>query len=164
MARIYELRDVYHAPKGFAPMHKVIGYIVPDPDEPVTDIEDDDRIPVYAETYALADVGEAPKGAEEDVFFHGQDPSCVKVWPECYLHVEECRSGETWVVPITGGMSLNLRTRIRKWCEAEFGGEYRLDGELQINGDYYAAIYTGHRPPTSSVCWTSGGFYLKTVG
>lgn len=84
-------------------------------------------------------------------------------WPECYLYVEESRSGQTWVVPIEGNMTLDLERRVKAWIKSEFGGELRLDGGImsRLQGDYYAAIYIDHRPPTSAVCWQSGGFYLK---
>lgn len=84
-------------------------------------------------------------------------------WPECYLHVEDCRSGQTWVVPIKGNMLLALEPRVKAWIKQEFGGECELSGYIQprLQGDYYAAIYTDHRPPTSAVCWQSGGFYVQ---
>ncbi|HXJ59198.1 MAG TPA: hypothetical protein VNU68_21265 [Verrucomicrobiae bacterium] len=30
-------------------------------------------------------------------------------YPDCYLHVEECRSGETWIVPLRGNSKLDLK-------------------------------------------------------
>lgn len=84
-------------------------------------------------------------------------------YPDCYLHVMECRSGREWIVPIKGNATLNLERRIKGWCRQEFGGELTLDGKImpKLEGDYYAKIITDGRPPDSVVCWTSGGFYLK---
>jgi hypothetical protein len=85
-------------------------------------------------------------------------------YPDCYLHVEECRSGQTWIVPIRDRQTLDLKKRVKEWIKGEFCGECLLDGELMPNlqGDYYAKIMTDGRPPDSVVCWTSGGFYLKS--
>lgn len=84
-------------------------------------------------------------------------------WPAQYLHVQECRSGQTWVVPFRSNALLDLETRLRAWVKAEFGGELKLDGKImpKLSGDYYAKILTDHRPPDSVVVWQSGGFYLK---
>ena len=84
-------------------------------------------------------------------------------YPETYLHVEECRSGETFVVPMRGNSSLDLKKQVKKWIKNQFGGELVLDGNLmpRLSGDYYAKIMTNGRPPDSVVCWESGGFYLK---
>lgn len=84
-------------------------------------------------------------------------------YPDCYLHVEECQSGQTWIVPIGEDEPLNLRDQISKWVKREFGGDLELDGEImpQLQGDYYARIMTDGRPPESIVCWTSGGFWIK---
>ena len=86
-------------------------------------------------------------------------------WPDRYLHVEEFRSGETWVVPIRGNALLRLETRIKAWCKAEFGGEFKLDGRItpRLQGDYYAKIMMDGRPPDSVICWEGGGFYLKST-
>jgi hypothetical protein len=87
----------------------------------------------------------------------------MTTYPDCYLHVEECRSGETYIVPITGRMVLDLKTRVKAWIKSEFCGELALDGDLmpKLEGDYYAKIMTGGRAPDSVVCWESGGFYMK---
>jgi hypothetical protein len=84
---------------------------------------------------------------------------------ECYLHVEECRSGETWVSEIKGRMILDLKTRVKAWVKSEFCGELALDGEImpRLQGDYYASIITDWRPVDSFVVWQGGGFYLKTT-
>lgn len=86
-----------------------------------------------------------------------------ETYPDCYLHIEECRSGQTWIVPITGRMHLDLEKRTDEWIKAEFAGELKRDGRMmpRLQGDYYAAIYTDGRPPDSAIVWTSGGFYLK---
>lgn len=86
-------------------------------------------------------------------------------YPDCYLHVEECRSGQTYVVPITGRMVLDLETRLKAWIKSEFCGELALDGGItpRLQGDYYAQIMTDGRPPDSVICWQSGGFYLKST-
>lgn len=77
-------------------------------------------------------------------------------YPNCYLHVLECRSGETFITPLRGNASLDITYQVKKWIKKEFGGELFLDGELtpKLEGDYYAKIMTG------AVCWDSGGFYL----
>lgn len=84
-------------------------------------------------------------------------------YPDCYLHVEECMSGETWIQPILGNALLDIKHQVKRWIRQEFGGELQLDGELipRLQGDYYAKIMTDGRSPDSVVCWTSGGFYLK---
>lgn len=85
-------------------------------------------------------------------------------YPDCYLHVEECRSGETFIQPIRSNEKLDLKKLVKKWIKKQFGGELFLDGDLmpKLQGDYYARIMTDGRPPESIVCWTSGGFYLKS--
>lgn len=84
-------------------------------------------------------------------------------YPDCYLWVEECRSGETFIQPIRGNEKLDLKKLVKKWIKKQFCGELFLDGNLmpRLSGDYYAKIMTDGRPPDSVVCWTSGGFYLK---
>lgn len=88
-----------------------------------------------------------------------------QTYPDCYLHVEECRSGQTWIMPIRGNSLLDLEHQIKRWIKQEFGSELALDGETmpRLSGDYYARIMTDSRPPESAVCWTSGGFYLKST-
>lgn len=89
----------------------------------------------------------------------------MTTYPDCYLHVEECRSGETYVVPITGRMVLDLKKRLKAWIKAEFCGELALDGDImpRLQGDYYAQIMMDGRSPDSGICWQSGGFYLKST-
>ena len=84
-------------------------------------------------------------------------------YPDCYLHVEECRSGETFIQPIRGNGLLDITHQVKKWIKNQFGGELKLNGDLmpRLQGDYYAKIMTDGRPPESVVCWTSGGFFLK---
>ena len=86
-------------------------------------------------------------------------------YPDCYLHVEECRSGETYIAPITGKMVLDLEKRLKAWIKSEFCGELALDGDImpRLQGDYYAQIITDGRSPDSGICWESGGFYLKST-
>ena len=86
-------------------------------------------------------------------------------YPDCYLHVVECRSGDTYIVPIKGKMVLDLETRLKAWIKSEFCGELALDGDImpRLEGEYYAQIITDGRSPDSGVCWESGGFYLKST-
>lgn len=86
-------------------------------------------------------------------------------YPDCYLHIEECRSGETWIMPIHGNAKLDLKLRVKDWIAKQFGSELTLDGGFmpKLSGDYYAKIITDGRPPESAVVWTSGGFYLKST-
>lgn len=88
-----------------------------------------------------------------------------KTYPDCYLHVIECRSGQEWIMPIEGETTLDLEARIQDWTAQEFDEELELDGEImpKLEGDYYAKIMTDGRAPDSVVCWTSGGFYLKST-
>lgn len=91
--------------------------------------------------------------------------SASQTYPEVYLHVTECRSGESWIVPLRGNSTLDIKHQVEKWAKAQFSGELALDGELmpKLDGDYYASIMTDFRPPDSVVCWSSGGFYLKST-
>ena len=84
-------------------------------------------------------------------------------YPDTYLHVVECRSGETWIVPIGDNDQINLRDNVAAWVESQFCGELEIDGSMmpKLDGDYYARIMTDGRPPESVVCWDGGGFYLK---
>jgi len=84
-------------------------------------------------------------------------------YPDCYLHVTECRSGETWVVPMRGNSSLDLKYQVKKWIKSQFCGERFLDGDLmpKLDGEFYAKIMTDGRPPESVVCWDGGGFFIK---
>lgn len=86
-------------------------------------------------------------------------------FPECYLHVLECRSGQTWIWPIHPNAHLDLERLIKRWADQEFGGELKLDPPImpKLEGDYYARIMTDGRSPDSIVCWDGGGFYLKGV-
>ena len=86
-------------------------------------------------------------------------------FPDTYLHVYECRSGQAWIRPIGDDEILNLEALIAKWALEEFGGELKLDPPLmaRLEGDYYGKIMTDGRPPDSIVCWESGGFYLKHI-
>lgn len=86
-------------------------------------------------------------------------------YPEVYLHVTECRSGQKWIMPLRGNSLLDLKHQVKKWIKQEYCGELALDGEFmpKLDGDYYAKIMTDGRPPDSVVCWTGGGFYLKST-
>lgn len=86
-------------------------------------------------------------------------------YPDCYLHVEECRSGETYIKPLSDEDILDLETQLDLWIESEFCGELERDGDImpRLQGDYYAKIMTDGRSPDSVVCWESGGFYLKST-
>ena len=88
---------------------------------------------------------------------------CKTTYPDCYLHVEECRTGQTWILPIRGNGLLDLEHQVKRWIKQEFVGERRLDGEIQprLDGDFYARVMTDGRPPDSVVCWEGGGFWIK---
>lgn len=84
-------------------------------------------------------------------------------YPEQYLHVEECQSGETFIMPIKNNEKLNLKKLIKKWIKKQYNGELVLDGDIQskLQGQYYASIYTDKRSPDSNVVWDAGGFFTK---
>lgn len=88
----------------------------------------------------------------------------MKEYPNVYLHVRDCHSGQEWVMPMRGNSLMCLRTQLRKWVKQEFCGECFLDGEIMphLDGDYYGMIITDGRSPEDGTCWESGGFYLKT--
>ena len=85
----------------------------------------------------------------------------MKTYPDCYLHVQNLRSGETWIKEIKGKMVLNLETRVKDWLKKEFCGEVVLDGKImpRLEGEYYAQIITDNRDPDCGICWSSGGFF-----
>ena len=88
----------------------------------------------------------------------------MKTYPDCYLHVQECRSGQEWIMPIRGNAKLDLTRLIYRWVKQEFSGELALDPPItRHEGEFYARIMTDGRPPDSVVCWTSGGFYLRSA-
>ena len=84
-------------------------------------------------------------------------------WPDQYLHITECRSGEQWIVPLKSNARLDLKRWVKRWIKTEFSDELFLDGDLtpKIAGAYYATIITDGRPPDCAIVWNSGGFYLK---
>ena len=84
-------------------------------------------------------------------------------YPDCYLHVQELRSGETWIVPIKGKMVLDLKTRVQAWIKSQFDGIGHLDGDLmpRLDGDYYAKTMTDERDPDCGICWEGAGFYVR---
>lgn len=83
-------------------------------------------------------------------------------YPDSYLHVRDCKTGEEWIRPIRGNSLLDLKTQLRKWAKETFCGELFIDGELmpRLEGDYYGKIMLDGRPPDSIICWESAGFYL----
>lgn len=87
----------------------------------------------------------------------------MEKYPNTYLHVTACFSGQEWIRPLRGNTKLDLPRLIKRWAKEEFAGELTLDGELmpKLNGEYYAKIMTDGRPPESVVCWAGAGFYLK---
>lgn len=87
----------------------------------------------------------------------------VETYPDQYLSVEECRTGEVQIVPLRGNATLDLTRQVKRWVKDRFGGELRLSGKLmsRLPGDYYAQIITDARPHTSAVVGASGGFYLQ---
>jgi hypothetical protein len=86
-------------------------------------------------------------------------------YPGCYLHVREERSGQEWIMAIRGNSTLNIERLVKRWIRREFGGELALDDKVWTGGSglaqYSATIYTDGRPPGSTVCWTSCGFWMK---
>ena len=86
-------------------------------------------------------------------------------YPDCYLHVYECQSGESEIVPIRSNEKLDLKKMVKKWIKNHYGAGWKLDGEImpKLDSEYYARIMTDSRPPDSVVCWTGGGFYVKCL-
>ena len=86
-------------------------------------------------------------------------------YPDCYLHVRECQSGQEWIVPIGDNDSIDLEKQVKAWVKQEYGDELELSPPLmpKLDGDFYGKIMTDGRPPESVVCWTGGGFYLKAA-
>lgn len=84
-------------------------------------------------------------------------------WPDQYLYVTQCSSGDKWMVPLRANAKLDLKRQVKRWIKDWFGGECVLNGNLmpRLEGDYYAVIITDGRPPTSVVVWQSGGFFVK---
>lgn len=91
------------------------------------------------------------------------DLTAEQNYPEQYLHVEECRSAETWIVPIGDDEPLDIEYHVDEWIKREYCGEMMRSGDLmpRIEGDYYAQIKTDGTPPESPLCWQSGGFFLE---
>lgn len=125
----------------------------------------------------LYDAEELAKAAGESWVedMHTVDPSgdgqytfdVVEViqYPDCYMHVRDCKSGENWIVPIRARQTLDLKRRLKEWIKSEFCDELKLDGDItpRLDGDFYARIMTDGREPDSVICWTGGGFYLKSA-
>ena len=84
-------------------------------------------------------------------------------YPDTYLHVQELRSGEEWIMPIEDNDPMNLRRMLDKWAKTQLNDELEIDGDLmpKMDGDYYGKIMTDGRPPESVVCWDGAGFYMK---
>lgn len=89
----------------------------------------------------------------------------MEKYPDCYLHVQELRSGQEWILPIRGNGLLDLTHQVKRWIKKEFAGEMRLDGKImpRLDGDFYARVMTDGRTPDSHVSWQSGGFYLTST-
>ena len=89
-------------------------------------------------------------------------PESFPRWPDAYLHVKNCRSGEEYAMRITARAKLDLTRLVKRWIQREFGGELRLDGKImpRLEGEFYAQIMTDGRPPDSVVVWDSGGFFI----
>ena len=88
----------------------------------------------------------------------------VKTYPETYLHVNECKSGQIWIRSLRGNAKLDLRHQLARWVKEEFDGQLLIDGKLmpKLEGEYYGKIMTDGRFPDSVVCWEGAGFYLKS--
>ena len=89
--------------------------------------------------------------------------SYERVYPEQYLLIEHCASGEDYIIPIADNEPLDLETLVDKWIESHWCGELKRDGDItrKLQGDYYAVIKTDGRKPEDIVCWDGGGFYMK---
>lgn len=86
-------------------------------------------------------------------------------YPECYLHVAETSSGQTWVEPVSMQDSLSLTHHILSWAIQQYGPGVKLADELSaFPRQYYAKIMTDHLPPENPHCWDSGGFDLDISG
>ena len=85
-----------------------------------------------------------------------------KTYPDCYLHVQEMRSGNEWIMPLRSNSILDLTRQVKKWIKKEFNGQLFLYGRItsKLEGEFYGRIMTDGRPPESIVCWNGGGFYL----
>jgi len=87
-----------------------------------------------------------------------------QTYPDQYLHVRECSSGQEWIVPIAANAHLDIEKRVREWVKREFCGELRVTGfQPRLEGQYYATIITDGRPPDSVVVWSSAGFWTDTT-
>lgn len=86
-------------------------------------------------------------------------------FPDQYLHVRNCRTGEEFIQPIADVENLDLAFHVSRWIYDQFSGELIMDGGIQpkLDGEFYARLMTDGRPPESVVCWTGGGFWLKAA-
>lgn len=84
-------------------------------------------------------------------------------YPDCYLYIYNCRTGEEFIQEIKGNMVLNLEKRVDHWIKKQFAGELKRDGKImrKLDGEYYARIITDGRSPISCVSWDGGGFFTK---
>lgn len=108
----------------------------------------------------------AEEAWEENPHIHGSvNPGAwgQHLFPDCYLHVRDCRSGEEWIRPIRGNTKLDMDRLIKLWVKEWSGGELRMDGKstCRLEGDFYATIKLNGEPPDSISAFASGGFYLK---
>ena len=84
---------------------------------------------------------------------------------ETYLHIRHNSTGEEWTQEIEDDWTMDLKSRVKHWLKGEFCGELKLDGDIDImlDGEYTGTIYTDNRKPDSGICWTCGGFYVKSL-
>jgi hypothetical protein len=86
----------------------------------------------------------------------------VQLYPDAYLIVTECRSGEQYLTPLADTDTLDLAENVDAWIDREYCGEVKRTGEFQRwQGDFWAEIKTDGRSPDSPICWESGGFYVE---
>lgn len=130
--------------------------------------KDEADFTAFSDTYGLAKrLGHdtAEDAWLDDPWIHGStDPRDFEkhVFPETYLHVRHCQTGEEWIRPMRGNSRMDLATQVRKWIKEEFLGELFLVDKIQpkLDGEYYGQIIMDGRGPDSGVCWEGGGFWL----
>ena len=62
----------------------------------------------------------------------------LEQYPDQYLHVEECRSGQTWIVPIADNEPLDIEALIAKWVNQEYVSELRTNIDKLIRQHTFA--------------------------
>jgi hypothetical protein len=83
---------------------------------------------------------------------------------ECYLQVEDCKSGEFFFKELKDDDLLSLEDQLSIWIEEDSCGELVIDFPLmEIQGDFYAQIKTDWREPESPICWESAGLFIKSL-